>query len=805
MRTSILRAVAAAVLAAWCGAGALLAGSLKGRVLDPQGAAVAQARLRLFDRNSGELRETRSRDDGTYSFVSVPNGAYLLAGDAANMALAGAREATVSGAQTQDLTLAVSGTRTVVVVTASGTPLAEREVGKSLDVVESGEIALRNEFALSEAIRNLPGLRVQQLRGPGSFTSVQTRGLRNHDTAVLIDGLRFRDAASVQGDATAFFEAMNLVNAERVEVLRGSGSSLYGSHAVGGVINVSSRQGGGRQHGELRAEGGGLGLLRGVGRFGGGLGANRFVYSGGLSHLNVTRGYRDASPHRNTSAHGFAKQALAPNLSLSGRAWAADTFLALTESPAFPEGIVANFPASGPVPARALPVRELERFEQGRAFDPGSATFMPAQLDPDGRRGARFSSVAVSLHHQVTPGSSYRLAYQIADTRRVYRDGPAGPGSYEPAVSNQSRFEGGIQTFQARGDHRLGGSNLVSWGYEAEGERYFNLNSDERPMGAEDRTEIDQASHALFAQDQLRFLDGNLHVSVAGRAQFFALGTPSFLGEEGPYAGTASRSPRNALTGDVSAAYFVRGSQTKLRAHAGNSFRAPSAYERFGGSFSSFSGGFNYWGDPSLAPERAVAADAGIDQWLAGSRVRLSGTFFYTNLQETIRFDFANFPSDDAFGRFGGFRNAGGGIARGAEFGARFSPAAGSAFQTAYTYTNSDSRAPTIGSDFFQIPGLSEHVVTLTATQWIAERFNLTFDLFAVSDYTLSPYGAQGRHLVFDGPFKADLAFRYEVPFAEGRRLEFYGKAENVFNNEYYEDGFGSPGVWVIGGIRFSY
>ena len=622
----------------------LRSASLEGRILDPQGAVVAGARLQLFDRNSGALHETRSRTDGSYAFATVVPGDYLLEGEAAESALAGSLEASVRGDVSRDLTLSVLATSTEVVVTASSTPVAVQEVAKALDVIDSQQIALRDEFSLGEAIRGVPGVRVQQLRGPGSFTTVQTRGMRNHDTAVLIDGLRFRDAASAHGDATAFYEAMNIVNVERIEFLRGSGSSLYGSHAMAGVLNVASRQGGGRPHGEVRAEGGGLGMLRGVGRFGGGLGADRLVYSGGFSHLNVTRGHRGGSPHRNTGAQAFAKYALTPNLSLSGRLWGADSFLALAESPAFTDAVVANFPASGTVPARPLQLRQLESFERSQPFDAGRATFIPSPIDPDARRVSSFVAAALVLRYQLAPGSSYRLAYQLVDTERSYMDGPAGPGRFEPGVSNLSRFDGETHTFQARTDQRLGAYGLITLGYEGEYENYLDLNTDESPAPTESRVGIDQASHAFFGQDQVRFLDGNLQVSLAGRAQIFRPGAPTFAGALSPYERDRVPNPARALTGDVAAAYFLRDSQTKLRAHAGNSFRSPSAYERFGGAYSSFSGAYSYWGDPRLSPERSVAVDAGIDQWLAGSRFRLSGTFFYTDLQETIIFDFATSP-----------------------------------------------------------------------------------------------------------------------------------------------------------------
>ncbi len=798
-------ALLAGLLAAVLTPVALLADSISGRVLDPDGLAVSNARIRLFDRNSGELRKTISRGDGSYLIQGVPDGQYLIEAGTEDAVLSGQQLIRVEGAQTVDLELEISGAEVEVVVTASSTPLTLEEVAKALDVVDSEQIALRNEFALSEAIRNIPGVRVQQLRGPGSFTTVQTRGLRNHDTAVLIDGLRFRDAAGTQGDATSFYQNMNIVDTERVEFLRGSGSSLYGSHAIGGVMNISSSQGGGRPHGEFRAEGGGLGMRRGVGRIGGGLADDRFVYSGGFSHLNVVDGYRGGSPYRNNSAQGFAKVSFNPKVSLSGRVWGSDAILGLTESPAFPDSVVANFPAAGNVPARPLPNSELSRFEQGMPFNAGSATFVPAQIDPDNRRVSSFLATALIFQHQLTPDGSYRFSYQNVDTNRSFQDGPAGPGRFDPVFNNDSRFDGQTHTFQARTDHRLGAYNQVTLGYEYEDEKYFNFNTDESPSPPDSTIDIDQASHALFAQNQIRLLQGALIVSLSGRIQFFDLGLPRFSGTQSPYEDTEVDTPASAYTGDAAVAYFVRGSQTKLRAHVGNSFRAPSLYERFGGSFSSFSGGFNYWGDPRLNPERAISVDGGIDQWLFGSKWRMSGTFFYTNLHETVIFDFANFPANDIFGRFGGYRNAGGGIARGVEFSTQVSPTSRTRIQAAYTYTNSDSRTPTIGADYFQIPGLSKHVYTLTATQWIAKRFNVTFDLFAASDYILSPFGARRRLMLFDGPVKADVVFRYDLPVADQRTLELYVKVENVFDNDIYEDGFGSPGAWAIGGICFKF
>lgn len=784
-------------------ASVLHADSVKGRVLDPQGLTVASARLQLFERNGGERRRAVSDAEGAYEFLNISAGDYLLDAEAQNAALTGSQSIVIRGDETLNLTLAITGADVEVIVTSSGTPLLLTEVAKAVDVIDSEEMALRDEFSLAEAMRSVPGVRVRQLRGPGSTTTLQTRGMRSSDTALLIDGLRFRDAAGTQGDASALYQDLLIVDTDRIEFMRGSGSSLYGSHAMAGVINVNSSQGGGKTHGEIRAEGGGLGLLRGVARVGGGLAGDRFVYSGGFSHLNVVDGYRDRSPHRNTSGQGFAKYQFTPKISLSGRLWSSDVFTAQADSPAFPSEVTANFPASGTVPAIALPIDQVERFEAGLPIAAGNATFVPSPIDPDYRRASSFLAGALILQHQLTPNSSYRVAYQGVDTNRAFLDGPGGLGDEFTTFSTDQHFDGRTDTLQARTDHRVGANHLLTAGYEFEREQYYNFNTDESPSPAISEIDIEQKSHALFGQDQMRFVDGQLHLSLSGRAQFFETGEPSFSGSANPYEGVELETPPASYTGDAAVAYFLRSSQTKLRAHLGNSYRAPSSYERFGAYLSPFFSDF--YGDPRLKSERSIALDAGVDQWLFDAKVRLSSTFFYTELQETIVFDFANFPANDPFGRFGGYANGGGGIARGVELSGEASPTSSTRFRASYTFTNSDSRTPRIGMDYFGIPAQSDHIFSLTATQWFAKRFHVTFDMFAASDYSFSPFGAMSRRMIFDGPVKADVVFAYELPLTEAQSLEFYGKVENVFDKRYYENGNGSPGAWAIGGMRVKF
>ncbi|MEJ7619122.1 MAG: carboxypeptidase regulatory-like domain-containing protein [Pyrinomonadaceae bacterium] len=183
--------------------------TITGRVIDPQGAGVPGAIVTLYARRESAFGLTTMTDaTGAYRFERLAAGEYLVEAEAEGFASASAQRLDVRRGQAAalEITLQLSGVRSTIVVTASNTPQSIDEVSKAVTVVDKQEMDERDETSIAEALRIVPGLRVQQLGGPGSFTSIKTRGLRNEDTAVLIDGLRFRDAASTQGDASGFLE-----------------------------------------------------------------------------------------------------------------------------------------------------------------------------------------------------------------------------------------------------------------------------------------------------------------------------------------------------------------------------------------------------------------------------------------------------------------------------------------------------------------------------------------------------------------------------------------------------------------------
>ena len=800
--------------------------SVAGVITDPSGAVVPNVVVTLFARDNSLRFKARTNQRGEYQFASVAPGEYLMEVEARHFAPAAAESVRVQRGKTSvlDIRIKLARVRTKVVVTSSSTARTVEEVSKALDTVDAEQIERRADFSLAEALRGVPGLRVQQQRGPGSLTTIQIRGLRSQDTAVLLDGVRLRDAADLEGSATPLMQDLMDVNTERIEILRGSGSSLYGSNAMGGVVNIVTDRGGGPPHGQLLAEGGGLGLLRGRARVGGGALDQRLSYSGGIAHLNVRDGIDGSDSFRNSSGHAFVGYHFTPSLSLGGRVLAADGFVQLNDNPFVPFDATGNLPLSGTIRATPLATEEQGKLGAGEAFDVGRANFASDPNDPDFRSSTSYFVGAVNLSQRISERASYRLGYQGIITGRNFQDGPGGV-RFEPLFNNSSSFDGRIDTVEARTDLTLGRHNLFSLGYEFERERYDSPTRDENPDLAQHvdvRLEIEQRSHGAFFQDQLRLRDSRLQISLSGRVQSFNLTEPQFSGGPSPYSGISFEDPKSAYTGDGAISYFFTGAGTKLRAHVGNAYRAPSLFERFGSSF--FRGSFSPFGDPTLRPERTIAFDAGVDQWLAQDRLRVSATYFYTGLQEIIFFDAVlkeelckredtDCPgggidfTPDPFGRFIGYRNTGGGLARGVELSVDAGATSQLDLTASYTYTNSDQRtSPVAGGDFFKSFGISDHMFTLTVAQRIGRRLSLVFDLFAASEYAAPLFTAGGsRAFLFDGPVKADLVVSYTVPLSESKSVRLYGKVENVFDRAYFEDGFRTPGAWGIAGLAFGF
>jgi vitamin B12 transporter len=227
-------------------------------------------------------------------------------------------------------------------------------------------------------------------------------------------------------------------------------------------------------------------------------------------------------------------------------------------------------------------------------------------------------------------------------------------------------------------------------------------------------------------------------------------------------------------------------------------------FERFGvGTFANL--GLVRFGDPTLRAEQSIGVDGGFDQRLASDRLTFGATYFYTRLRRVV--DFTSFPPDPlGLGRFGGFANHPGGLARGVESFLEAAPWRGMNVRASYTYTNSDRFDPASGlQPEFVIPA---HLFGLTLNQrYRAMLFN--FDLnhtgsyFAPVFFNGPPFGQ--ANLRFDGYTKADAFASFERALGERLSLIFFGGGENLFDEKYFENGFRAPGATGRGGISFRF
>src|SRR6266436_5402442 len=189
------------------------------------------------------------------------------------------------------------------------------------------------------------------------------------------------------------------------------------------------------------------------------------------------------------------------------------------------------------------------------------------------------------------------------------------------------------------------------------------------------------------------------------------------------------------------------------------------------------------------------------------NRCRASATYFYTELQKVIIFDFSGLidPATDPFGRFGGYVNTKGGIARGIELSLTATPARTLNISVAYTLTKSLQRRPQLPGILRSL-GIPDHQFSLVATQRIGRRVLVNFDLSASRDYLapiFNPVTFGSRAYRFRGLAKADLGGSYTLPFGESRSLRFFGYVDNLFDREYFESGFRTPGRTGRAGATF--
>ena len=206
MNTRILLIFASALALAAAGP------QIAGRIEDSQGKAIAGARVRVYPAGAQSPTSTTSDKFGSFTLNVREAASYLLSAETNNLSLTSSLKLE---APAIDLVLRLepNAQRTSIVVTADAVATSIDDSGKAFDVLDKESLSRRNEIFVLESLRNTPGMQVQQIGGPGATARIVTRGLRTADTSILIDGFRYRDTTSTQGDAGGLLSDLLIVNA----------------------------------------------------------------------------------------------------------------------------------------------------------------------------------------------------------------------------------------------------------------------------------------------------------------------------------------------------------------------------------------------------------------------------------------------------------------------------------------------------------------------------------------------------------------------------------------------------------------
>ena len=657
------------------------------------------------------------------------------------LALAGAAPAFAQSNPTQPTTDA-RGDTIVVTATRSGDAIRTDLLGASITVLDAAALDQRQTRVVSDILRDVPGVAVSRIGAVGGVTQVRIRGAEGNHTLVLIDGIKASDPYDGEYD----FGTLIADEDAKIEVLRGQQSSLYGSDAIGGVINYITLTGAEAPGIRLRAEGGSMGTFSGGGRAAGVSGDVDYALSSSYLH---TDGYPTAIGGRrdvgSDSAGASAKATWAPTtnfkLTAVGRYSYTD---ADSNDPNTVYGSAGYY----------LTVDSPGVHFRNTAF----YGLLRAQLDLlDGR----FTNVVTG---------------QIADTQRTGFD-----------VANPSAPPAGQPIVKASGDK----GRRVKGSYEGT----FRFGTDTVRQSLTAAIDYERESERTTISQYGAFL-GRRHTINTGVVGEYELVANERLG-----VGASVRHDFNTRFADdttyrVQASYkFDEG--TRIHAAAGSGVKAPT----FGELFDYYAG--RYVGNSGLRPEKSTGWEAGVEQGFADGRFTLDATYFRNRLKDeiTVVYDasFVGHPVNLP----GRTRQQGVEVAAGARFGG------GWRVDATYTYLHApqdrqvtfDAASGAAGTFAGQAVRRAKNIASANLT-WAPDE--QPFSLTATARYNGRQkdifFGYYPPLLVNLRAFTlVNLAATYRI----GTHVELFGRVENLLDRRYAEVyGFATPGRAAYGGVR---
>jgi len=204
-----------------------------------------------------------------------------------------------------------------VVVSATREPIPAADVGSTVSIITGEELEDRQIRVVSDALRAVPGVAVNRSGPMGGLSQVRIRGAESNQTVVLVDGVKINDPFTGEVD----FAHLLTAEVDRIEVLRGPQSVIFGSEAIGGVVSIYTKRGGPGLQTGLFAEGGSFGTGQGSAALRGANESGNFALSvAGITTdgTNISRLGSEKDGYSNWTLNGTGTWNAAPDTSLYG-------------------------------------------------------------------------------------------------------------------------------------------------------------------------------------------------------------------------------------------------------------------------------------------------------------------------------------------------------------------------------------------------------------------------------------------------------------------------------------------------------
>jgi vitamin B12 transporter len=774
-------------------AAAASAATLHGIVTDGVGRRISGARIGLASGGGKIVANALTASDGAWSMAAKP-GHYLLEVQKPGFARASIPVTVTGNVLSIPVTLDIAPMQQTIVVAANGAPTPQTRLGQQVATIGGDELKQMNATTADEALRLEPGLDVVRSGQAGALTEVSVRGGEASFTKILVDGIPVQ-----RFDFGGFdFSTLLADGIAEMQVVQGPDSVIYGSDAVSGVIDVRTLRG----SDVLAPE---LSLSSEFGSFSTARSFDHLAGSWQRLDYSFLGGYFDT--HNQEPNNKFRDG------SLSG-----DVGLRINDSTG---------------------LRLISRYTRSFVGLPNAVPFYGFADDSFQRQGETYSGL--ELHNATNRRWQNRFTLTESSLNYFYEN-PSPTG-----IPDNGNYVGRVVTITGANGFSTTGQAILDFG----GAYPIVFPSDTLQRGAGWDSDYEFAAgwkllggyryyneRGLTSSEMLSRHDHGLYSEVTGSRWNRVFADAGASWDKNSVFGTTTNPQASlAILPRLSRGGML--DETRLRASGGTALRDPDLTQQESSLYQQLAAAgqpqtISALGITPIHPQRAHSFDAGVDQYFAGDRIRLSATVFRSRYYDLIEFvPSSAFPllgisPQAANATFGAYLNSLTETARGQEWELTARPTDTWDFGVAYTYMDarvlrsfsSDALYPSFNPAFPKVPiGAYSPLVG-------ARPFRLAPDSGSiVARYSKGRWGGEADAVFVsrrdDSTFLSDANFgttmllpnhdllpAYGIGNLAGflhltRRVTLQGSAGNLLNRN-YQEAFGYPalGLNLSGGIR---